>query len=72
MLASMQRSFGEDGAVFYAIIYQEWGDRSRALENLETAMRHRSPDLWRIRTDFGSLRNEPRFQAIAKALDFPD
>jgi hypothetical protein len=60
--------------MFYAVIYTQWGDTARALDWLETAMRHRDPYLIRVRQSeiFDPLRNEPRFQAIERALKFPD
>jgi tetratricopeptide (TPR) repeat protein len=73
-LAKMRASQGDDGALFYSIIYAEWGDTARALDWLETAMRHHDAYLMYVRTakPFDSLRKEPRFQAIERALKFPD
>jgi hypothetical protein len=57
-----------------SMIYAQWGDTARALDSLEAAMR--SPDFWleSVKADgiFDPLRKEPRFQAIQKALKFPD
>ena len=74
MLAKMRRSWGDDYAVFYALIYAEWGDTARALDSLETAMRLRNTYLLYVKTyvGFDSLRKEPRFQAIERALKFPE
>ena len=72
MLANMRASWGDEGAVFYAMIFAEWGDTARALDSLETAMRHRDAYLTFVRTRFDALRKEPRFQAIERALKFPD
>jgi len=71
-LAHYRRRFGDDASVFYAMIYAEWGDKSRALDNLETAVRLRNPYLWFVKTEFMQLRQEPRFQAIVRELKFPD
>ena len=71
MLAKLQASWGEAGSVFYAEIYAEWGDDARALQNLETALRRHDSYLTNIRTRFFSLRGNPRFQAIERALNFP-
>ncbi len=73
-LAALQKEWGEDGAVFYSLIYSEWGDKARALASLDTAMRHRQPYLAYVRTNVGfdPLRSEPRFQAIQAALNFPE
>jgi len=73
-LAQLQAESGDASAVFYAMIYAQWGDTARALDWLETAMRHRDPYLIRVRKNhnFDPLRNEPRFQAIERELKFPD
>ena len=72
MLAKLRDLFGEDDAVQYAMIYVERGDTMRALDSLETAMHRRNADLVYVKTGFDSLRKEPRFQAIERALKFPD
>ena len=73
MLAKMRASWGDDNAVFYAMIYAEGGNTARALDWLETAMRHHDRYLVYVKTSraLDSLRNEPRFQAIERALKFP-
>ncbi len=35
-------------------------------------MKHPNDGLMYVRTEFDSLRKEPRFQAIERALKFPD
>jgi TolB-like protein/Flp pilus assembly protein TadD len=72
-LSRLQAESGDAAAVFYAMIYAQWGDTARALDWLETAMRHRDPYLIRVRQNhnFDQLRNEPRFQAIERELTFP-
>jgi len=75
MLKKMQAADSGDPTGFaYATIYAQWGDTTKALEWLTTAMRHRSPDLVYVKTDplFDPLRKEPRFQAIMRALKFPN
>jgi hypothetical protein len=74
LLADINREWGEDQAVFTAMIYTEWGDKARALDNLETAFRLRQSYLIYLKSDsvWDPLRKEPRFQAILKALKFPD
>jgi TolB-like protein/Flp pilus assembly protein TadD len=73
-LSQLQAESGDASAVFYAMIYAQWGDTARALDWLETAMRHRDPYLIRVRQNrnFDPLRNEPRFQAIERELKFPN
>lgn len=73
-LSKMKSAFGDAGAVQYATIYAQWGDRSKALDWLETAMGLRDPGLAGLKTDplFDPLRQEPRFQAVMRALSFPD
>ena len=65
---------GDDDAVYYATIYAEWGDTARALDWLEAAMRHHGDGLGYVKVGaaFDSLRNEPRFQTIERALRFPN
>jgi TolB-like protein len=68
------RTAGDDGSVGLTYVYVAWGDVARALDSLEMAMRHRDPDLVYVKADrgFDPLRKEPRFQAIVRALKFPD
>jgi hypothetical protein len=56
------------------MIYTQWGKTTRALDWLETAMRHRDPYLekLKINANFDPLRSEPRFQAIERELKFLD
>jgi serine/threonine-protein kinase len=73
MLAKFQTLTRDQAAVFYAIIYTEWGNNGRALDWLEAAVLHQDPYLNWVRTwIFDPLRKEPRFQAIERELKFPD
>ena len=74
MLAKVRSIGGDRFAEGYADIYAQWGDTARALDWLETAMRNRDPYLayTKVNFFFDPLRNEPRFQAIERALKFPD
>jgi len=74
MLTKLQGVYGDAGLVEYATIYAQWGNTTKALGWLTTAMRLRSPDLAYVRTEplFDPLRKEPRFQAIERALKFPE
>jgi TolB-like protein/DNA-binding winged helix-turn-helix (wHTH) protein/Flp pilus assembly protein TadD len=74
VLTRFQADWGDSGALFYAMIYAQWGDTARALDWLETAMRHRDPYLEKLKTGtvFDPLRKEPRFQAIERELKFPN
>jgi len=73
-LAKMKAVVGDTASYQYATIYAQWGDRARALEWLETALRVRDPGLELLKTDalLDSLRQEPRFQAIERELKFPN
>jgi tetratricopeptide (TPR) repeat protein len=73
-LAKIKASQGDDAAYQYATIYAQWGDRAKALEWLEKAMRLRDPGMVQLKTDplFDPLRQEARFQAIERALKYPD
>jgi TolB-like protein/Tfp pilus assembly protein PilF len=74
MLGKVRIIAGDRLAEGYADIYAQWGDTARALDWLETAMRNRDPYLayTKVNFFFDPLRNEPRFQAIERALKFPD
>ena len=73
MLAKYRALNGDADAYGYAEIYAQWGDTSKALEWLETALRLRNSGLESLKTDLllDPLRNEPRFQAIERELKFP-
>jgi len=72
-LARMKAASGNDGAYDYACIYAQWGNRPKALEWLDTAMRLHLPGPENLKTDplLDPLRNEARFQAIERGLKFP-
>ncbi len=74
MLAKVRAIAGDRFAEGYADIFAQWGDTARALDWLETAMRNRDPYLayTKVNFFFDPLRNEPRFQAIERALKFPE
>jgi TolB-like protein/Flp pilus assembly protein TadD len=74
MLAKVRTIAGDRLAEGYADIYAQWGDTARALDWLETAMRNRDPYLayTKVNPFFDPLRKESRFQAIERALKFPD
>ena len=73
-LAKIKAAVGDASAYQYATIYGQWGDRAKALEWLDTALRLRDPGLQLLKTDLlmDPLRKEPRFQAIERELKFPD
>ena len=73
-LEEFKAAYGDADAYEYATIYSQWGDRARALEWLDTAMRLRDPGLSNLKTDplMDPLRKEPRFQTIERGLKFPD
>jgi TolB-like protein len=74
MLSQVRAKHADGAAVFYAMIYAQWGDKSQALQWLEVAMRNRDPYLIKVRMNgyFDPLRQEPRFQAVMRELKFPD
>jgi tetratricopeptide (TPR) repeat protein len=65
---------GDNAPYQYAEIYAQWGNTAKALEWLETALRERDSGLGWLKRDplLDPLRNEPRFQAIERALRFPN
>ena len=73
-LAKLKAAQGDAAAYQYATIYAQWGNRAKALEWLETALRLRDPGLEYLKTDplMDPLRKEPRFQAIERELKFPN
>jgi TolB-like protein/Tfp pilus assembly protein PilF len=74
ILAKYQAERGDDAALFYAMIYSQWGDTTRALDWLDTAVRRQDPylELVKMAPDLDPLRKEPRFQAIERELKFPN
>jgi tetratricopeptide (TPR) repeat protein len=74
MLAKLRAANGDASSYQYAQIYAQWGDPIRALEALERAVQVRDSGLHSLKADFlvDPLRSEPRFQAIQRALKFPD
>jgi TolB-like protein/cytochrome c-type biogenesis protein CcmH/NrfG len=71
--AALSKLQADTGAYQYATIYAQWGQRAKALEWLETALRLRDGGLESLKTDalLDPLRKEPRFQAIERELKFP-
>ena len=75
--AAMRRAVeqgGDSGGYQYTQIYAQWGENNAAVDWLEKAMRLRDPGLAGLRVDplMDPLRKEPRFQAVERALKFPD
>jgi tetratricopeptide (TPR) repeat protein len=72
-LAKLKAAAGDSAGYQYATIYAQWGNRAKALEWLETALRLRDTGLEVLATDplLDPLRKEPRFQAIERELKFP-
>jgi TolB-like protein len=72
-LVKLTAGQGDAAAYQYATIYAQSGNRAKALEWLETALRLRDPGLEFLKTDplMDPLRQEPRFQAIERELKFP-
>jgi TolB-like protein len=73
-LDKFKASWGDAGAYSYAAIYAQWGSVPKGLEWLESASRLRDPQLAQLRVDpaLDPLRHESRFQAIERALKFPE
>jgi len=73
-LGKLRSATGDRFAYRCATIYAQWGRGAQALEQLDTALRKRLPELRWLKTDplLDSLRQEPRFQAIERALKFPN
>ncbi len=73
-LAKLKATGGDSNAYQYAAIYAQWGNRAKALEWLETALRLRDSGLVWLKTDplLDPLRQEPRFHAVERELKFPN
>jgi tetratricopeptide (TPR) repeat protein len=73
-LSKLKAALGDDATYQYATIYAQWGNRAKALEWLETALRLGDSGLIFLKTDplLDSLRKESRFKAIERELKFPD
>ncbi len=73
-LAKLRIATGDRWAYRCATIYAQWGNPSAALEQLDAALRMRVPELRTLKADplMDSLRNEPRFQAVERTLNFPN
>lgn len=69
----MQQLFGDAASYQYAEIFAQAGDKERALSALDAAWRIRDGGLINIRVDpfLDPIRNEPRFQAIVRNMNFP-
>jgi TolB-like protein/tetratricopeptide (TPR) repeat protein len=74
VLAKLKASQGDTAAYQYATIYAQWGNRAKALEWLETALRLHDTGLEVLKADplLDPIRQEPRFKAIERGLKFPD
>jgi len=73
MLTKCRTTWGDLGTASYAVVYAQWGNTARALDLLEVAMRAHLSDLIQLKHPLADpLRSEPRFQAIQRALNFPD
>ena len=73
-LAKLKAAQGDAAAYQYATIYAQWGNRAKALEWLETALRQRDGGSIYLKTDplMDPSRQEPRFKAVMRELKFPD
>ncbi len=74
VLAKMKAANGDDAAYQYAEIYAQWGDAASALQWLNRAVRLRDSGLSALKVDplMDPLRKEQRYQAIVRALKFPN
>ncbi len=73
VLPKLQQMGGDGFAYQFAQIHAQWGNESKALGWLDTAMRLRDTGLIGLKTDplLDPLRKEPRFQAMERELKFP-
>jgi tetratricopeptide (TPR) repeat protein len=73
-MAKIEAMQGDTAAYQYSATYAQWGDRAKALEWLESALRLRDPGLSLLKTDplIDPLRKEPRYRAVERQLNFPE
>jgi TolB-like protein len=73
VLADIHATMGDVAAYQYAQIAAQWGNHAQALDWLNTAVRLRDGGLSELKVDWqlDPIRNDPRFQAIERALKFP-
>jgi serine/threonine-protein kinase len=69
-LSKLRADQGDAGAFSYAEIYAQWGQKSAALDWLETAARLHDPGMAEVGIDpmLDPLRKEPRFDKIVSRL----
>jgi TolB-like protein len=72
--AALAKIQGDEFAYQYAQIFGQWGNTAKALQWLDTGVRLHDTGLKHLKSDplLDPLRKEPRFQAIERALKFPD
>ena len=72
-LGEMRQRYGDAALYQYGEIYAQLGMVEEALDALENAYRTRDPGMAYIAVDafLDPLRNDPRFEAIVKRLNFP-
>jgi tetratricopeptide (TPR) repeat protein len=72
--AALAKIQGDWFAYQYAQIFAQWGNTAKALGWLDTGMRLHDTGLRHLKSDplLDPLRKEPRFQAIQRALKFPE
>ena len=73
LVADIHATLGDVAAYQYAQIAAQWGNHAQALDWLNTAVRVRDPGLSDLKVDWqlDPIRDDPRFQAIERALKFP-
>jgi len=73
MLKKLVQMGGDSFAYQFAQIHVQWGNQGKALDWLDTAVRVRDTGLIGLKSDplLDPVRQEPRFQAIERALKFP-
>ena len=60
-LSMLKTRWDDSGPTIYAVVYGQWGDTTKALEWLDTAVPVQDPRLEGLKTDplLDPLRNEP-------------
>ena len=72
-IARLRQSFGAAGSYQYSEVYAQLGDKDRAFVELNNAVGAKDPGLASLRVDpfLDPIRDDPRYAALVKKLNFP-
>jgi serine/threonine-protein kinase len=72
-LARLKAAYGYGTSYQHAMIHAQLGDKNRAFAELDKALELKDPGLVGLRTDafLDPIRNDPRYAALVRKLNFP-